>query len=247
MTNQWQGHPYNAGNNINNINGDPTGQGHGLDTETLILPSVTAYQEAYVRKLIDSVGDLDNVIWEVAMEPWGDYSRNGYTPNGFVDHFISYIKSYEAAKQEQHLVLQGVFYPEGSGGNNYLFSSRADVISPNGAGGFDHDCPTLTGNKVVLPDTDHISWQETDGADWAWKCFTRGAGGFAMMDGGYSAYDDQGGGAGYSDAENFRNNLGWIKSYADKMNLLSMTPQGNLVLDRICVVGPQNWTVLKGL
>ncbi len=228
MTNQWQGHPYNAGNNINSINGDPTGQGHGLDTETLIIPSVAAYQEAYVRKLIDSVGDLDNVIWEVAMEPWGDYSRNGYTPKGFVDHFISYIKSYEAAKQKQHLVLQGVFYPEGSGGNSYLFSSRADVISPNGAGGFDHDCPTLTGNKVVLPDTDHISWQETDGADWAWKCFTRGAAGFAMMDGGYSNYDDQGGGAEFSDAENFRYNLGWIKGYADKMDLLSMTPQGNL-------------------
>ncbi len=238
MTNQWQGHPYNTGNNINGINGDPTGSGHGLDTETLILPSVTAYQEAYVRKLVDSIGDLDNVMWEVAMEPWGDYTRNGYTPNGFVDHFISYLKSYEATKQKQHLVLQGVFYPEGSGGNSYLFSSQADVISPNGSDGFDHDCPTLTGNKVVFPDTDHIFWQETNGADWAWKCFTRGAAGFAIMDGGYSDYDDQGGGAGFSDTENFRYNLGWIKGYADKMNLLSMTPHPELCSTGYCLANP---------
>ena len=49
MTNQWLGHPFNTNNNINGINGDPMGQGNGLDTETLIIPSITSYQEAYVQ------------------------------------------------------------------------------------------------------------------------------------------------------------------------------------------------------
>ena len=238
MTDQWLGHPFNANNNINGINGDPTGQGNGLDAETLIIPSITAYQEAYVQQLIDTLNDLDNVIWEVAMEPWGGYSRNGYTPEDWVDHFIDFIHTYKSTKAKQHPVLQGVFYPDGSGDNTYLFSSNADVISPNGSGGFDHDAPVLDGTKVVLVDTDHILWIETDGADWVWRAFTRGAGGFAMMDGGYSNYDDQGGGAGYNESENFRYNLGWMLDYADRMNLVDMTPRGDLCSTGYCLANP---------
>ncbi len=239
MSDQWLGHPFNASNNINGIDGDPSGQGHGLDTETLIIPAITAYQEAYVEHLIDTLGDLDNVIWEVAMEPWGDYSRNGNGPKDWVNHFISYVRTYEESKPKQHPILQGVFYPPGNGDNDYLFASDADVISPNaGNGEYDHDSPSLDGTKVVLIDTDHILWTETDGADWAWRAFTRGAGGFAIMDGGYSNYDDQGGGASYNDSENFRYNLGWILGYAERMNLVAMTPRGDLCSTGYCLANP---------
>ncbi len=239
ITDNWIGHPFNASNNINGIDGDPTEQGNGLDTETLIIPAITAYQEAYVVHLVDTLNDLDNVIWEVAMEPWGDYSRNGYGPKDWVDHFISYIRTYEEGKPKQHPILQGVFYPPGNGNNDYLFGSDADVISPNaGNGEYDHDSPSLDGTKVVLIDTDHILWTETDGADWAWRAFTRGAGGFAIMDGGYSDYDDQGGGASYNDAENFRYNLGWILGYAERMNLVAMTPRGDLCSTGYCLANP---------
>ena len=225
MSDQWLGNPFHASNNINGINGDPTNQNHGLDTETLIIPAVTTYQEAYIRHTIDVLNDLDNVIWEVAIEPDGTYSRNGYNAYGWLDHMLAYVHNYEATKPQQHPVLYSVFYPGGD--NDKLFASDAEMIAPNASGGFDHDAPALNGTKVVLIDTDHILWTETDGADWAWRVFTRGAGGFAIMDGGYSNYDDQGGGATYPDAENFRYNLGWIRGYANRINLVAMTPRTN--------------------
>jgi hypothetical protein len=39
--------------------------------ETLNIPAVTALQEAYIRKVIDSVNDLDNVLYEVTNESNG--------------------------------------------------------------------------------------------------------------------------------------------------------------------------------
>jgi hypothetical protein len=236
MSDQWLGHPFNVNNNINGINGDPTDQGNGLDTETLIIPAITTYQEAYVRKMIDTLNDLDNVIWEVAMEPDGTYSRNGYNAFGWLNHFLNYVHTYEATKSKQHPVLYSVFYPGGS--NNALFTSNAEMVAPNGDGGFYHDSPTLNGTKVVLIDTDHIDWTSTDDSDWAWKAFTRGAGGFALMDGGYSNYDDQGGGANYSDAENTRYNMGWILDYANRMNLVAMTPRDDLCSTGYCLANP---------
>jgi hypothetical protein len=233
MSDQWLGHPFHASNNINGIDGDPTHQGNGLDTETLINPAVTAYQEAYTRHVIDVLNDLDNVIWEVAQEPDGTYSRNGYDAEGWVSHFIDYIHTYEGTKPKQHPILFSVFYPAGN--NDILFASNAEMVAPNGDGGFDHDSPVLNGKKVVLVDTDHISWTETNGRDWAWKSFTQGAGGFAIMDGGYSNYDDQGGGATYNAAENFRYNLGWILDYASRINLAAMTPKPNLCSSNYCL------------
>lgn len=225
MTDQWLGHPYNASNNVNSIDGDPTAQGNGLDVQTLVISEITTRQETYVRHLVDTLNDLDNVIWEVAMEPWGSYSRGGSTPVDFVNHFISYIKTYEATKPKQHPVLQGVFFPSDTGDNTYLMGCGADVISPNGTGGYDHDCPYLDGTRVVLVDTDHIAWTEQNTADWSWKAFTRGAGGFAIMDGGYSTYDDQGGGADFAGTENGRYNLGYILSLVSRVNLIHMLPQ----------------------
>ena len=231
MRDQWLGNPFHAGNNINGIDGDPAKQGNGLDTETLIIPAITAYQEAYIKHVIDVLNDLDNVIWEVAQEPDGTYSRNGYDAFGWLDHMLEYIHSYEAAKPKQHPVLYSVFYPGGN--NDVLFASNAEMIAPNGDGGFYHDCPPLDGKKVVLIDTDHIAWTETNDADWAWRAFARGAGGVAIMDGGYSDYDDQGGGARYNDAENFRYNLGWILDYANRVNSGGNDSTQGSMLDRL--------------
>ena len=236
MSDQWLGNPFHGSNNINGIDGDPTKQGNGLDTETLIIPAITAYQEAYIQHVINVLNDLDNIIWEVAQEADGTYSRNGYDALGWLDHMLKYIHTYEATKPKQHPVLYSVFYPGGN--NDILFASSAEMIAPNGDGGFYHDSPSLYGKKVVLIDIDHIAWTETNGADWAWRAFTRGAGGFAIMDGGYSDYDDQGGGAGYNDAENFRDNLGWILDYANRMNLAAMSPHEDLCSTGYCLANP---------
>jgi hypothetical protein len=159
------------------------------------------------------------------MEPRGEYTRSSLYPEDWVDHMIAHLATYEATKAKQHPILQGVFYPADTGDNTYIFASGADVVSPNATGGYNQDCPYLDGTKVVLVDTDHILWTEQDTADWSWKSFLRGAGGFAIMDGGYSDYDDQGGGADFNGTENGRYNLGKIIDYSAAADLLNMTPQ----------------------
>jgi hypothetical protein len=64
----WQGNPFHAQNNINGIDGDPARQGHGLKTHTLEVPAINRLQEAYLRKVIDTLNDLDNVLYEISNE-----------------------------------------------------------------------------------------------------------------------------------------------------------------------------------
>jgi hypothetical protein len=62
-----EGHPFYAANNVNGI-----GITSIVDYQVLPLdPRVEALQEAYIRKVIDTVHDLPNVLWEVANESSG--------------------------------------------------------------------------------------------------------------------------------------------------------------------------------
>jgi hypothetical protein len=65
---EWAGNPFNSQNNINGIDGDLNGDGKG-DSQMIPLPDgVDVIQKAYVRKLIDTVSDLDNVLFEISSE-----------------------------------------------------------------------------------------------------------------------------------------------------------------------------------
>jgi hypothetical protein len=59
--------------------------------------TITNYQDAYVRKVIDTVNDLTNVLWEISEEAPGN--STWWQP-----HMISLIHSYEAGKPLQHPV-----------------------------------------------------------------------------------------------------------------------------------------------
>ena len=66
-----EGHPFHAANNVNGI-----GITSILDYQVLPLdPRVQALQEAYIRKVVDTVHDLPNVLWEVANESSGRRDR----------------------------------------------------------------------------------------------------------------------------------------------------------------------------
>ena len=65
-----EGHPFHAGNNVNGISATSIN-----DLQVLPLdPRVEAIQEAYIRKVVDTLHDLPNVLWEVANESSGDGS-----------------------------------------------------------------------------------------------------------------------------------------------------------------------------
>ena len=53
--NPWPVHPLNPANNINGVDGDLDEDGEGREVHTLQVPAVTRLQEAYVRKVIDTI------------------------------------------------------------------------------------------------------------------------------------------------------------------------------------------------
>ena len=98
----WTSHPFHPSNNIQALDGDAGGDGRGLLTHTLKLPAVTRLQEAYVRQVIDTVNDLDNVLYEIINES-GAYSIE------WQYHMIRFIKAYQQGKPQQHPV--GMTFP----------------------------------------------------------------------------------------------------------------------------------------
>ncbi|MCZ7599422.1 MAG: hypothetical protein M5U09_19230 [Gammaproteobacteria bacterium] len=93
----WDGHPFCKSNNVNGIEADANGDGRGLEYHTLDVPSVWPVQEAYVRRVIEAVGDLDNVLYEVTNES-GAYSTE------WQYKVIRLVKDVEKTRPKQHPV-----------------------------------------------------------------------------------------------------------------------------------------------
>jgi hypothetical protein len=214
--NPWIHHPYNGANNINGINGDLNSNGEGEEIHTLDNTAVTALQEAYVKKVVDTVNDLDNVIYEIANESNGQSVAWQY-------HMVEFIHSYEQEKPKQHLV--GI---TGSGGinNNDLFAGPAGWISPRPQGGYRENPPAADGSKVIIADTDHLFGIGGSRA-WVWKSFLRGLHLAFMDDLGAEAWK-----------EDVRQAMGNVLSYANRINLAAMKPHNNLASTRYCLANP---------
>jgi hypothetical protein len=193
------GHPFHASNNVNDIVITSI-----IDYQVLPLdPRVQALQEAYVRKVVDTVQDLPNVLYEVANESsgggtvdeafaealgvsgspeWGDSTEWQYW-------VIDLVKQYEREQDyESHPIGMTMQFPvpRQREVNSPLFASRADWISPGfeeedfhpgdpagPASRWFEDPPVADGTKVLIADTDHFA-PGGGNALWAWKSFLRG-------------------------------------------------------------------------
>jgi hypothetical protein len=227
----------------NNINGVDDGGGTRSQDFSVIPAAVLAAEEAYVRKVIDTVNDLPNVLYEIANEA-GDYST------AWQQHFIAFIKNYEAGKAFQHPV--GFTFQHNGGANSTLYSSSADWISPA-----DDLMPLNDGtHHVVLNDTDHsyywVDLKEDGPQAWrafVWRNFTVGnsalfmdpylmpwvkAGNVRNAPGGCES------GPKCTVVDPFwnpiRQNIGYMLDYANgKLDLAKMTPQPDLASVGSCL------------
>ncbi|MBV8716470.1 MAG: hypothetical protein JOZ65_15505 [Chloroflexi bacterium] len=217
------GFPLSGPNNINGID-----DGGGTGSMTMGGPNaVTNVQDAYVRHVVDTLNDLPNVVWEVSEEAPSNSTW-------WQSHMISLLHSYEAGKPLQHVVG----YPILTGGSDStLYSSSADWVAPSA-----HIAPASNaGNKTIIDDSDHAyygMWNDSPqtNRNWIWENFTNGAS-VLFMDP-YEIYWSSGNRnicANPSNGvcngvdhrwDNFRDNLGDAVSYANRMNLAAMTPQG---------------------
>ena len=221
--NPWDGHPFNAANNINGVDGDLNGDGEGLEVHTLASPDILRLQEAYVKKTIDTLNDLDFDMWEIGNECHGGSVQWHY-------HLINFIKAYEATLPKQHLVgMTGAPLK-----NPEMLASPADWISPVGKK-YSNDPPTADAAKVIVVDTDHIAPWGND-PKWVWKNLCRGNH-FIVMD----AYQDVRfavTGETPADYGPIRRAMGAAVRLANKMELAKMRPHGELSSTGYCLAAP---------
>ena len=250
----WPVHPFNAANNVNGVDVPYTGtdDDENPSLHSMLNPEVLARQEAYVRKVIDTVNDLDNVLYEIINE-------GGAT--AWQIHMIDTIHAYERHKGVSHPV--GMTHRIGpSQFNSELFGSPADWVSPAnepldwmlpGATRFEdyqNDPPAADGTKVVLNDTDHL-WGHGGNPRWVWKSFLRGLNPI-FMDPWWPLYIESDpavtpwtfvGGISkdwrdYPDWEPTRRAMGDTRRYAQKMDLAAMTPRPDLASTGYCLANP---------
>jgi hypothetical protein len=159
--NPWHRHPFNRENNLNRIDGDPDARGDGSDIHTLRVPEIIRLQEAYIDKVVATVGDLDHVLWEISNE-----SPQESVP--WQTHLIHYLRNIDPAG---HPIGMTATFPGNR--NEDLFQSPADWISPGNQGGWRKNPPRAGGRKVVIVDTDHL-WGIGGDAAWVRKVLRAG-------------------------------------------------------------------------
>lgn len=163
-----EGHPFHAANNINGV-----GIASITDYQVLPLdPRVQAFQEAYIRKVIDTVHDLPNVLYEVANESsgggtvdkefaqalglgeppdWGDSTAWQYW-------VMDVVKRHEQDKgYDSHPTGMTMQFPvsDQTKVNDPLFKSSAEWISP----GYDDEIFT-GGRHPMAPGSPPSHWYD---------------------------------------------------------------------------------------
>jgi len=213
----WRGSPYNPANNSNGINADVDANGSGVEAYTLAVPAVTRIEDAYVRKVVDTVNSFDNVLYEIANEA-------GVRSTPWQYHMISLVKSYERHKPKQHPV--GMTYEHGDPENLALLRSGADWIAPIGKN-WVSDPPPASGGKVAVLDTDHLCGV-CGGSDFVWKSFARGYNPIFM-----DPFD------GNPERESARVAMGQTRALSARIALRSLRPRTDICSTRYCLARPR--------
>ncbi|MHB8898115.1 MAG: DUF6298 domain-containing protein [Thermoguttaceae bacterium] len=218
----WRNHPMHPKNNVNGINGDLDGDGKGLEIHTGRSEEITKLQRAYICKVIDTVNDLDNVLYEISNE-------NHPASTEWQYDMIRFVKDYETTKGKRHPV--GMTFQYKGGSNETLMKSPADWISPNPEGGYRDDPPAGDGTKVIVSDTDHL-WGIGGNSTWVWKSFLRGLNPIFM-----DPYDGKVLSKGFDKvaAEGIRKSMGQVLDWSRRVNLAAMQPREDLASTRYCL------------
>ncbi|MEA3224531.1 MAG: putative collagen-binding domain-containing protein [Planctomycetota bacterium] len=169
---KWKTVAWHPSNNINPELADAFDEKDGNSFFTTD-PAALEIQQLLVRRMIDTVGDLDNLTWEIMNEARFPTCAN------WQNEMVNYVKSYEAGKPKQHLV--GITAGPRKA-NELLKSGPADWISPSAKDGrydYRRGGPAAYSDKIVISDVDHLWAVATDDTwlairKWVWQTFTRG-------------------------------------------------------------------------
>lgn len=161
-----EGHPFHERNNVNGVAATSIDDLHVLPLD----PRVEQIQRAFIARVIDTLHDLPNVLWEVANESSGD----GDLPPEFADFLgVDELPSTGDSTAWQYWVIDVVAEHERTQGyashpigmtmqypvkdttrvNEPLYASRAAWISP----GYDDD-QFRDGGHPMAPDAEPSRW-----------------------------------------------------------------------------------------
>jgi hypothetical protein len=163
-----EGHPFHAANNVSGV-----GIGSIVDYQVLPLdPRVQRLQEAYIRKVVDTLHDLPNLLWEVANESsgggtvdpafaqalgqvgtpeWGDSTAWQYW---VIDRVRRHEQEMGYDRHPMGMTMQFPV-PEQTKVNDPLLDSRAEWISP----GYDDEV-FAGGGHPMAPGSPQSRWLE---------------------------------------------------------------------------------------
>jgi len=262
--NGYRGHPFHYRNNVNDVEPDRNYDDQGEELHRLGDARITRYQEAYVARVIDTVNEFDNVLYEISNES---------APEALAwhNHMIAFIHRHQAAKPKQHPVGFSTFVHRVPTHLESLLESDAEWIAPNNGVDDEYvrDPPAATGRKVSILDTDHL-WGIGGNPTWVWKSFLRGHH-VIFMDG----YDGQAVGLGAPGSWDIRHATrsqiiqralgrgrsepGWdpnaplwvavraamgdVQGFARRMPLAKMVPRGGLASTGYCLAGAGHYLV----
>ena len=224
------GYPFTGSNNVNGID-----DGGGIKSVTMTAPNaITSIQDAYVRKVIDTLNDLPNVLWIVSEEaPPGSEWWNNY--------LIALARSHEVGKAFAHPIGYAALSDMKDA---TIMNSDANWIAPaariSGIASCGSGHPQC---KVNINDSDHSyfgMWNDSPQANrnYFWINFTQGSQTLFMDP--YGVYYPRekrnlcpsvaNGIGSESDKrwDNVRDTMGYIREYANRVDLAAMAPSGNL-------------------
>lgn len=97
----WRLHGFHRDNNINGVDGDPNNTGRGTDGKqgfcSMGNPEALKFQKEYIRKVVDTTNEFDNIYYEIANE--------NYYSTDWELALCDSIKEYEKSKPKQHLTM----------------------------------------------------------------------------------------------------------------------------------------------
>jgi len=259
------GYPFSGPNNINGVSdGYTSGTNNFTSYAMTTNNAISNFQDAYAKKVVDTVNDLPNVLYEVSEEQVSE-AMVWWAP-----HMMGLVQAYEGggtfegttytAKPFQH--------PVGIGAMNFgdkndpgLYASIATWIAPEISGTFlPSNVPVNNLGKVVINDSDHalnyVAFLNPDGSvqdqnlrGYIWENITSGAEALILMDP-YEIYwtgnlrnvsclnpvNTICTGGPDPKYNPFRQAMGFAQGYVNaKMDLLKATPQGSLSSTGFCL------------
>lgn len=242
----WEIHPFNPANNINNTQADDFRK-----VNLLHYPAILAYQEKMVRKIVRELNSYNNLIFEIQNEPWADNGKNvlninEYDPESgkaWVRHvdiagdsslqwqrqIARIIADEEKRLPNKHLIAQNYCnfkYPVRQAEPEIGIMNFHYVHPENVLLNYGH-------NRVISFDESGFSGPESvTYRKQAWNFILAGGGVFNNLD--YSFFPGYEDGTGVNDApgggdSSLRKQLKVLKDFIEGMNFVKMKPDSNII------------------